>query len=228
MKQNRQLEDRVARLADTRKFHAGFTLIELLVVVAILAIVLSMVPMSLGPQKRKARRIKCVSNLNNMGLAYRIYATDNGDRFPWQHLGTNGDIRVEYSADPKNFILAVSNELSTPKIVVCPEDPRKEATNWTGFSRENMSYFMSADASETYPQSFLAGDRNITNETGRLAPGLRRLSVHGMAGWDERMHKKQGNACMGDGSVQQLSGARLREQLRNTGLSASNITLSVP
>ena len=39
------------------------------------------------------------------------------------------------------------------------------------------------------------------------------------AGWDNNVHQNQGNACMGDGSVQQLSAARLREQLRNSGTS---------
>ena len=164
-----------------------------------------------------------------MGLAFRIYATDNGDRFPWQHLGTNGKVRVEYLADPAPYILAVTNELSTPKIVVCPQDTRKEATNWIEFSRQHMSYFISADGEETLPQSFLAGDRNLTNRSWRLGPGLRQLSLKGTrVGWDETIHKYQGNACMGDGSVQQLSNARLREQFRNTGLSGSNITISVP
>ena len=145
--------------------------------------------------------------------------------------GQFGSVSVgEYLADPAMYIKALTNELSTPKIVVCPNDERKEATNWAHFTRTNLSYFVSADASERFPQSLLAGDRNITNENGRLMPGLRKLSTlaGGVAGWDNTIHKGQGNACVGDGSVQQLSVARLREQLRNTGLSLSNITLSVP
>jgi prepilin-type processing-associated H-X9-DG protein len=42
------------------------------------------------------------------------------------------------------------------------------------------------------------------------------------------MHKEMGNACMGDGSVQQLTAARLREQLRNTEQTLSEITISAP
>ena len=52
--------------------------------------------------------------------------------------------------------------------------------------------------------------------------------TNGPAGWDETIHKNQGNACMADGSVQQLSSARLREQLRNTGLTNNHIKLSIP
>ena len=224
--------------AEARKFHAvptrnrarvAFTLLELMVVVGTIALVMCFVLPRMARAKTPSHRIKCVNNLKNVGLAYRIYATDNGDRFPWQHLGTNGVIRVEYLADPAPYILAVTNELSTPKIVVCPQDTRREATNWIEFSRENLSYFVSADGEETLPQSFLAGDRNLTNRSGRLAPGLRQLSLQGKrVGWDHTIHTNQGNACMGDGSVQQLSSARLREQFWNTGLSGSNITISVP
>ena len=33
----------------------------------------------------------------------------------------------------------------------------------------------------------------------------------------DNMHSKQGNVGLADGSVQQLSSSRLRDQLRNTG-----------
>jgi hypothetical protein len=173
-------------------------------------------------------RIKCVNNLKNVGLAYRIYATDDNDRFPWEIPDQKGAIHINYLSDPTEYIRILSNELSTPKIVVCPQDDRKEATNWINFSRTNISYFISPDASESLPQSFLAGDRNITNINGRLLPGLRALSANHLAGWDDTIHKSQGNACMGDGSVQQLSAARLRDQLRNTGLTNNHTKLSVP
>jgi prepilin-type processing-associated H-X9-DG protein len=207
----------------------GFSALDLLAVLAVMFILFLVVTPAM-PRRHSAHRIKCVNNLKNVGLAFRIYATDNGDRFPWQHADTNGTIRVESLANPAAYIRAVSNELSTPKIVVCTRDNRTEATNWSSFTRANLSYFVSPDASEEFPQSFMAGDPNITNQNGRLRRGLNTLSTMpgAVAGWDETIHTNQGNVCMGDGSVQQLSSARLREQLRNTELSLSNITLSVP
>ena len=219
-----------------RGFHAklpnshAFTLIELLTIVVITVTLLGMVfifSRSTGC-KAPAHRIKCVNDLKNIGLAFRIYATDNNDHFPWEIPDQKGAIQISYLADPAEYIRGLSNELSTPKIVVCPEDKREEAINWIQFSRTNLSYFISPDASEGFPQSFLAGDHNITNINGRLRPGLRALSITNVAGWDETIHKNQGNACMGDGSVQQLSSARLREQLRNTGLPNNHIKLSIP
>jgi len=38
----------------------------------------------------KAQRIRCVNNLKQIGIATRIYATDNQDRFPWQVPQTEG------------------------------------------------------------------------------------------------------------------------------------------
>jgi prepilin-type processing-associated H-X9-DG protein len=218
--------------AQPHQSHAAFTLPELLVVLVIIIVLVGMILPAPGPRRTPAYRIRCVNNLKNVGLAFRIYATDNNNRLPWElpnAKDTNAPTHILYSSDPTTYILAVTNELSTPKIVICPADKgRPEATNWTPFTRANLSYFISPDASAAYPNSFLAGDRNITNQNGPLTPGLHALPTNAVVGWDQSIHKNQGNACMGDGSVQQLSNARLRDQLRNTGQTNKTIKLSVP
>lgn len=60
----------------------GFTLIELLVVIAIIALLASMLLPALQQARETGRKIKCVSNLRQIGLTLQMYVDDNDGYFP--------------------------------------------------------------------------------------------------------------------------------------------------
>jgi len=118
---------------------------------------------ALAKGKGRAQTINCVSNLKQIGLAARIYANDHNDMYPPDFL-------------------TMSNELNTPKILVCPSDTSKtKVMDWSQFSpSQNLSYeYLTPNAKEA----------DILSQTAFRCP------IHN-------------NIGLGDGSVQQMSGRR--------------------
>jgi hypothetical protein len=123
----------------------------------------------------------------------------------------------------------MSNELLTPKVLVCPRDKAKTVAKdfASGFTNKNVSYFVGTDAMETYPQMFLSGDRNLAFQGQPIKPGLFVLTTNTTSlGWAKGIHYPCGNVCLADGSVQFWDSKKLAAGVQNQGL-ATNL-LAIP
>lgn len=221
----------------TRRFVRAFTMIELLVVVVIMAILAVVLMPVLSKAKAKAMRIRCVGHLKNVGLAHRIFATDNGDLFPWERSLADATNQINFpdlsGLSPGDQVVRIyrtlSNELSTPRIIACPADARASVDDWQKLTTNSISYFVGLSARESLPQSFMAGDRNLSLNARELT-GRVELKSGVPVAWNENIHRFEGAVTMGDGSVQQLSSGKrlsfgsLKEALKNTGVE-TNILL---
>jgi prepilin-type processing-associated H-X9-DG protein/prepilin-type N-terminal cleavage/methylation domain-containing protein len=205
----------------------GFTWVELLVVIGVLALVAALLLPALAAAKRKSARIGCVSSLKQIGIAFRMWEGDNGDKYPMQFALTNSET-MKLLGNGNAYILwqAMSNELSTPKILHCPQDKqRTNAVSFSqGFSDANISYFFSLDAFESYPQMILVGDDNLIVDGVRVKPGILNLWTNNIA-WTKERHGGSGNIGMADGSVQQTTSAGLNSAVvsSTSGVPTNNV-----
>jgi prepilin-type processing-associated H-X9-DG protein len=206
----------------------GFTKVELLVVIGVLALVAALLLPALAAAKRKTARIGCVNCLKQINIAFRMWEGDNGDKYPMQVTLTNSET-MKLLGNGNAYILwqTMSNELSTPKILHCPQDKqRTNAVSFSqGFSDANISYFFSLDAAEAYPQMILDGDDNLTVNDVRVKPGILNLWTNSSIAWTKERHSGNGNIGLADGSVQQATSAGLSSAIvsSTSGVPTNNV-----
>ena len=233
----------------------AFTLIELLVVIAIIAILAGLLLPVLARAKAKAIQTQCLNNLRENGTSFRLWSDDNNSRFPMAYIGNTQYPLLNFAAptlggtypNTYRFFQSMSNELSTPKVVMCPADgERTGTTNFTtGMNApvanqgQNLSvaYFVCWKADESNPRMLLCGDRNIySDSTSSGATGYYGYSPQsgqgavqafgtnfgsgGLTvnmGWTPKSHNNSGNVTLADGSSQKLSCTQLRTTMAADG-----------
>jgi prepilin-type N-terminal cleavage/methylation domain-containing protein/prepilin-type processing-associated H-X9-DG protein len=100
----------------------GFTLIELLVVIAIIAMLMGILLSSLNRARRQAKKIACISNIRQMGVALQAYMIDNENSLPPSSC---------YLSDPNQYWLKILTKYTGEKLLLrCPSDEAKDFVDW--------------------------------------------------------------------------------------------------
>jgi prepilin-type processing-associated H-X9-DG protein len=190
----------------------AMTLTEVVVIIAVLAVLAVLFLPVLAISKHKRNRIGCVSNLRQIGIAYKVWADDNGGKYPMQISVTNGGaMELVATGNVVATFQIMSNVLSDPVLLSCPEDGGYFATtNFSAdFTARNISYFVGLDAMDTQPQTLLSGDDNLVVNGTKARSGILNLHTNDSLAWTGERHGGDGNIGLADGSVQELNSAGL-------------------
>jgi competence protein ComGC len=209
----------------TTRFSGGFTKLELAIVVGVVVLLVAAAIPASGILKKRSSQLGCVNFLKQIGIAARVFATDNGDEYPWA-IPTNRGGSLEFTtAGSETFrhFQVLSNELNTVRVILCPDDRRSLALSWVGLSNSNISYFVNLDTTNELPDSVLGGDRNISDRGSLILEARSQAPPKWVA--NVGLHGSEGRLLFGDGRVEEVKSDGLAKALSESGVATNRLSI---
>jgi len=210
------------------RHNSAMALFEVGILVAVALILIIVLLPQIGRPSRSSR-IGCVNNLKQASLAFKIWAADNSDVYPMGISVTNGgSLEMVTTGDVRQTYLVMSNELSTPRILFCPNDKaRSPASLFGGLMNSNLSYFINADmTNDTNPEVVVIGDSNFELGGKPVKAGLNSFWTNDPVAWSPTTrHIKSGNIGLADGSVQSTTSTSMRTYFQQAGTATNRLAI---
>jgi competence protein ComGC len=218
----------------------GFTRLELAFCLATLTILGGVVMPGLSNTRSRSQRVACVDNLRLIGEGVQLWSVDHEQKAPWEvplsEGGTKPDIIPPFTKVGATWFefAWMSNQLVTPRILVCPPDTRRAvnmAENWgrtgnggylnSGYRDNATSYCLNLHSFFSEPNLLLAGDRNLrVDNAGSVTCSLGINNTSGViigpgsaTAWTNSIHGLTGNVLLADGRVVLAPNSTLKQYL---------------
>jgi prepilin-type processing-associated H-X9-DG protein len=218
---------------------ASFTLIELLVAVTIVMILMALSLGVYGRAREDGRRIECLNNLRQIGVAFHLYALDHDEHFPFPNNSAFGEndahrdlcwfCALDKLLSPATNIATQANQERALLIKQDPVIRKMKAAWWTNMHtlkmNENLGRFdpsgaetkswfwRMSDCPEPARTVLLFDGRAEDEQTEEEPLSIIALRSDGTEGYVARRHRGGANVLFVDGHVQYR-----REKVQTAGM----------